>query len=338
MPSPGTTTSSQEQHAELIHAYLFKADGIGQELDAQAALDWLRNAGNETTEFIWLHFSSPHNIGKRWLEYVELPQIFKEVLHEERRSSRLAHSHHGLFAVINDVTYDPTRRTEPLVATLWLSIRQRWLLSAWSAPVRPVEQLIATIEGRRPFRNPLALLIQLLSNQADVLVDIVRSATITANNIEGMLAVSHLPRRADLGGIRRDLVRLQRLLAPEPASLFRLVNRLPHWAKEEDSDYLHLATENFSVALRDMAGLQERIKLLEDEIAARVAERTNRGVFVLTSATVIALPVTVISALFGMNVGGLPFRESSEGFAAVVGISILVSVLAAWLITRLLKD
>ena len=337
MASPDTTTSHEETHAELIHAYLFGADGIGRNLDAQGALDWLRNAGNESGEFIWLHFSSPHNIGRRWLEYVELPQIFKEVLHEERRSSRLTHSHHGLFAVLNDVAYDLTRRTEPEVATLWLSIRQRWLLSAWSAPLRSVERLIAMIEDGHPFRNPLALLIQLLTNQADVLVDIVRDAAKAANDIEEMLAANRLPKRANLGGIRRDMVRLQRLLAPEPASLFRLVNRLPRWAKEEDGDYLHLATENFSVALRDMAGLQERIKLLEDEIAARVAERTNRGVFVLTSATVIALPVTVIAALFGTNVGGLPFRESGDGFAAVVGISILVTALAAWLITRLLK-
>ena len=327
-----------DAQSELIHAYLFKNDGIGQKIDAESALKWLKNSNATTSEFIWLHFSNPHNISKDWLQYIELPMIFKEVLHDERRSSRLAHSHQGLFAVINDVTYDLTRKTQPQIATLWLSIRQRWLLSAWTNPLRSVEHLLSLISAKQPFHNPLTLVIQLLTIQADVLFDILRNAAGKANSIENMLLDNHLPKRADLGGIRRDLVRLQRLLVPEPAALFRLVNRPPIWVKEEDADHLHLATENFSVVLRDMAGLQERIKLLEDEIAARVGERTNRILFILTSVTVMALPITIMAAMFGMNVGGLPFKDNNYGFWAVLLISSLVTVFAAWLIVRLLAD
>jgi zinc transporter len=298
----------------------------------------LKSGNVGASEFIWLHFDNPHNISKEWLQYIELPMIFKEVLHDERRSSRLSHSHHGLFAVINDVNYDLTRKTEPQVATLWLSIRQRWLLSAWTNPLRSVEHLLSLISSRQPLQNPLVLVIQLLTYQADVLVGILQNAAGKANGIENQLMGNHLPKRADLGGIRRDLVRLQRLLVPEPASLFRLVNRPPKWVREEDMDHLHLATENFSVVLRDMASLQERIKLLEDEIAARVGERTNRILFILTSVTVIALPITVMAALFGMNVGGLPFRDSDYGFWVILLISTLVTACAAWLIARLLAD
>jgi zinc transporter len=53
-----------------------------------------------------------------------------------------------------------------------------------------------------------------------------------------------------------------------------------------------------------MAGLQERIKLLEEEIADRVAEHTNRSVLILTVVTAIALPVILISGLLGRNIGG----------------------------------
>ena len=40
---------------------------------------------------------------------------------------------------------------------------------------------------------------------------------------------------------------------------------------------LRQSTEEFNVALSDMAALQERIKLLQEEIAARVAEANNRS-------------------------------------------------------------
>ncbi len=324
--------------AKLIHAHLFSGNGIGKQIDAESALEWLKNTNNTTSEFIWLHFGSPHGIGKDWLQYIELPIAFKGALHDERRSSRLSHSHHGLFAVMNDVTYDPSHRKHPEISTLWVSIRQRWLLSAWDNPLRSVAQLLALISAEQTFQNPLTLVIQLLSHQADVLAEILRNTSNTANSIEEKLAAGELPKRASLGGMRRDLIRLQRLLVPEPSSLFRLLSRPPKWVREEDIDYLHLATENFSVALRDMASLQERIELLEDEIVARVGEKTNRSLFILTSVTVIALPMTIVAALFGMNVGGVPFKNNNDGFFYIAILSIAFTLAASGLVFRLLRD
>ncbi|REN19800.1 magnesium transporter CorA, partial [Mycobacterium tuberculosis] len=88
--------------------------------------------------------------------------------------------------------------------------------------------------------------------------------------------------------LRRLLVRLQRLLAPEPAALFRLLQGPPTWMSEPDAQALRGSTEEFSVVLRDMQALQERIKLLQEEIAANVNEDNNRSLFVLTVVTVLA--------------------------------------------------
>jgi zinc transporter len=56
----------------------------------------------------------------------------------------------------------------------------------------------------------------------------------------------------------------------------------PAWIVEHDVEELRQADEEFSVVLRDMAALQERIKLLQEEIAAQVNEDNNRSLFVLT--------------------------------------------------------
>ncbi|MCX4157673.1 MULTISPECIES: CorA family divalent cation transporter [Paraburkholderia] len=128
------------------------------------------------------------------------------------------------------------------------------------------------------------------------------------------------------------------MLAPEPAALFRLVNRPPHWVVEEDAQSLRQSAEAFSLTVLDMAGLQERIKLLEEEIADRVAEHTNRSVLILTAVTVIALPVNLISGLLGMNIGGLPLKYDSHGFWIVALIALLLTSVAAWLIFRPRSD
>jgi zinc transporter len=99
---------------------------------------------------------------------------------------------------------------------------------------------------------------------------------------------------------------------------------------EDDTQELRGATEEFSVVLRDMQALQERIKLLQEEIAANVNEDNNRSLFVLTVVTVLALPINILAGLFGMNVGGIPLAEHKHGFWIVVAIVATFTAVAAW--------
>jgi zinc transporter len=87
-----------------------------------------------------------------------------------------------------------------------------------------------------------------------------------------------------------------------------------------------------------MAALQERIKLLQEEIAGRVAEANNRSLFVLTIVTVLALPINMIAGLLGMNVGGIPLAEHAYGFWIVVAIIVSFTVVAGWFAFHQTRD
>jgi zinc transporter len=101
---------------------------------------------------------------------------------------------------------------------------------------------------------------------------------------------------------------------------------------------LRQSTEEFNVALSDMAALQERIKLLQEEIAGRVAEANNRSLYVLTIVTVLALPINIMAGLFGMNVGGIPLAEHPHGFWLVVALIASFTGVAAWLAFKRPRD
>jgi zinc transporter len=162
-------------------------------------------------------------------------------------------------------------------------------------------------------------LVHLLRDQADVLTQIVRSIADKTDHIEDRLLANRLEHhRANLGTMRRLLVRLQRLLAPEPSALFRLLNRPPLWIVDDDRQDLRQSTEEFATVIQDMTALQERIKLLQEEIAAQVGEQNNRSLFVLTTVSVLALPINIIAGLLGMNVGGIPLADSNHGFWLIV--------------------
>jgi zinc transporter len=130
------------------------------------------------------------------------------------------------------------------------------------------------------------------------------------------------------------LVRLQRLLAPEPGALFRLLRESPRWVAAHDLDELRQSTEEFSLVIRDLSALHERIKLLQEEMEARVSEQTNRSVFMLTVVTVLALPINIIAGLLGMNVGGIPLAQNPHGFLVIVLIVLSFTVVAGWFAFR----
>lgn len=327
-------------HTGLVCGYVFTLGEPGRPLGSAELIEWLgRRESREGPRFVWLHFALATAATEKWLkEHLALSEVFFEALHEGPSSTRIEYADGALIVVLNDVLYDFSFDASD-ISTMWLSVNSRMLVSARTKPLRAVDKLRAAVKYGETFRSSVELLVHLLRDQADELVQIVRSTISKVDEIEDRLLAERLNhKRANLGQLRRLLVRLQRPLAPEPAALFRLLSRPPTWMAEPDVQELRQSTEEFSVALNDITALQERIKLLQEEIAARVNEQNNRSLFVLTIVTVLALPINIIAGLLGMNVGGIPLAQHAHGFWIVVAIIVTFTIVAAWLAFRNRND
>jgi zinc transporter len=324
----------------LICGFHFGENRKGEALDADTALAMLRELDQGKTDgFVWLHFSLAHSATEKWLrEHVHLSDVFYESLKDGSRSTRVELDDEMLVAVINDVHYDFAFEPSD-ISTLWLSVGPQLVVSTRLKPLRSIDNLRDAVRKGTRLRSTVDLLVHLMHDQGDVLVKIMRDTTTKVDDIEDKLLAGKLAtKRASLGLLRRVLVRLQRLLAPEPAAMFRLLKTPPEWIQEEDLEDVRQSTEEFNVALRDMAALQERINLLQDEIAGRVAEANNRSLFVLTIVTVLALPINIITGLFGMNVGGVPFNEYPFGFWVVLFIVVCITAVLGWIAFNRTRD
>ncbi len=337
MPAPHASPYGADSSG-LICGYRFGPDGLGLAVGSDDAMDWL--AGTDAAHgFVWLHFNLAHAATDKWLRR-QLPTAaaFLEALQDGSRSTRVELDGDMLVAVVNDVRYDFS--FDPAdISTLWLMVAPRLLVSVRLQPLRSLDRLRDAVNKGTTMRSSVELLVHLMHDQGDVLVHIVRTTTSRIDQIEDSLLSGRLEsRRANLGSLRRLLVRLQRLLAPEPAALFRLLQKPPAWIGHEDLQELRQSTEEFNVVLTDIAALQERIKLLQEEVAGRVAEENNRSLFVLTMVTVLALPINMIAGLLGMNVGGVPLAEHPMGFWIVVAVIATFTVAAAVLALRRKRD
>jgi zinc transporter len=316
----------------LICGYLFAPGQAGVAVGLDEALPWLQGS---SAGFVWLHFNLSDAAAEDWIrQHLNVVPEFFEALREGSRSTRIEDAHDTLVAVINDVAFefefDPSE-----IETLWVHVGPRIAVSARIHPLRSIDRLRQAVRDGCRFDSSVAFLNRLMHDQGDVLVRIVREATVQVDGIEDRLLGGRLQRqRVDLGKLRRVLVRLQRLLAPEPGALFRLLRLPPPWIGAGDLEELRQATEEFTLIIRDVAELQERIKLLQEEIAARLNEQTSRSLFTLTVVTVLALPINIVAGLLGMNVGGIPLANAPHGFWIIVGIIASFTLLAVWLAFR----
>jgi zinc transporter len=325
-----TTYGSNEQG--LIWGYRFSAGQPAQTIGTETVPEFLASPVALNRDFVWLHFSLSNQASERYMQRsLNLPDAFFESLRSEVGSTRLEVDDGTLIAVIHDVLFDSSFEASE-VGTTTLCIGPRLLVSARLRPLRSVDQLRSAVRAGQAFRSPVELLAHLLRDQANVLADIVRRSTSKVDRIEDRLLANRIASdRTELGGLRRSLVRLQRLLAPEPTALFRLLNRPPAWIDQEDVQDLQQAAEEFSAGIGDSAALVERVKLIQEELAALINEQTGRTLYVLTVVTVLALPINLVAGLFGMNVGGIPLANSLGGFSLIVGGLVILTLLLAYL-------
>jgi len=319
----------------LVWAYLLAPGQSAVELQSDAVQRWLVTLPQRPNEFLWLHLSLSNAAAERWMRsHLNLPEAFYQSCHEQISSTRVDQEDSALTAVIHDVLFDSTLDTST-VSTVNVCVGQQLLVSARLRPLRSVDRLRAAIRQGAIFQSSFELFSHLLRDQAGVFVDILRQSTIRVDEIEDKILESRTSvSRRELGALRRMLVRLQRLLAPEPAALFRLLRQPPAWIADGDAQDLRQAAEEFSAVVVDSVALVERVKLLQEELVALLNEQTNRTLFVLTLVTVMALPINLVAGLFGMNVGGIPLAQSSDGFWIVVATLAAVTGLLAYLVSR----
>jgi zinc transporter len=318
----------------LLCGYVFEPGQVGRPIDADTGCETLTGLAEPgEAAFVWLHFNLANQASLRWLrQRLSLPLEFYESL-EQRSSTRVEVVPVGLVAVLNDVTMFGVESYD--VSSMSVAVRGNLLVSARHTPLRSVDRLRSHVRSGETFGSALGLFAHLLRDQADVLARLAAEVVLRVDAIEDQSLAGRIgSSRAQLGSLRRTLVRLRRLLAPEPAALFRLLHHPAEWMDRDDVERLRQSAEELAAAVADCAALIERIRLLQEEVLATINEQTNRTLFLLTVVTVATLPMTIISGLFGMNVGGVPLGQHRHGFWIVLAVMVGMAGAGAWLVLR----
>lgn len=119
--------------------------------------------------------------------------------------------------------------------------------------------------------------------------------------------------RAALGHARRTAVRLQRQIGGLTSTMKRLEEAAAEPDRQHLADAAATLAQRAEALARDIAALQDRARLLQEEVNAILTLETNDRLYILTIVTTLLLPATFVTGYFGMNTRQLLFFENDNG-------------------------
>jgi zinc transporter len=140
--------------------------------------------------------------------------------------------------------------------------------------------------------------------------------------------------RPQLAELRRQAIALRRHIAPQRDALASLCTAPTDLLTDSDRLRLRETGDRVTRYVEDLDALRERAAVTNDELATRLAEITNRRMYILSLVTAVFLPLGLLTGLLGINVGGIPGSDNDWGFAFVTLLLFAIGGTGTWWLRR----
>lgn len=264
---------------------------------------------------VWLHFNFNDTRARSWIDACRwLAPEGRETLLSGDRRVRLDATGNDITAVLADIYADDP----DAFGVIHLYVDATCLITTRRHPTLAARRLRDDLAGGLALDTSMALFNRLLGHVVSVLGEAVAGYADLIDDAEEQVFAGDL-HQPSLGQYRRTMARLRRQLTADRHALLLLPKPAPTWWSKPESKELNKISAMLATANEDLELAEERARLVSEEIDSRFAARTNRNLYFVSVAAAVLLPVTLISGIFGMNVGGLPWVENESGFAWAMG-------------------
>ncbi len=324
--------------------WLYRFDGEGRAHALDAASTGLDTLDASTDAWHWLHLDLSDVRSAQVVAVLPIPEDARDTLLSPDSHVNLQREDTAAYGVFVDWTHqrgvdlaaEGQLRGDDGIGWLHFAMTERLLVTARRQALRSVEAARRAVIVGVQADAPVRLLEMVAGRFADTVERSSDGLSTRLDRIEDrVLADSIGEERRDLAQLRHQTVRLHRPLTAMRRVLKPFEQR--HAGDADDDLLLAIARLNqrFDDLDGDVGTLQERARLLQDEVAAKLAERTNRHLYVLSMITALLLPPSLVAGLFGMNLPGLPFAHSTHGLAFALLLGAASSVVVYLLLRRM---
>ncbi|WP_316396981.1 transporter [Bradyrhizobium sp. 33ap4] len=329
-PAPVGSLLTREAVPGLVWAFRLHHDGRAEALPIDAPIEPSHDGR------LWLHFNLTDVRTRAWLANMHIPQLARDLFLSNDNFQQIHVADNCVYGVFSDLVRDIDAATRE-TGFLRFAMTERLLVSGRHQALCSADATRRVLEGGHRVGSVAALLEKIVDEIADTLDRMADKIGTDIDAIEERVLAEDTGSelRKNLSRMRRTCVRLHRQLA----GLRVLFHRLEQKNTDNLSPALRLQAGKLAQRLdgldHDIVELHERSRLLEEELRFKLEEESNKHLHALSVVTMMLLPPTLVTGIFGMNTKGLPLTDVDSGFLVAAGLLIGSALLAYLLMRRL---
>jgi zinc transporter len=318
----------------LVQGFVLDGKGGARKLTREG-LDRLTLQPQES---LWLHWDRSHPQAHDWLRNSSgLSEFSCDLLLEENTRPRvLSLPADEMLLFLRGVNLNPGAEPEDMVSIRVFADAQR-VISMRLRPLRAVTDVVEQFaQGCGPQNSSeliLAVASLLTSKIEPLLVALTEPVDVEEERIDA--DERYVPDHGQLQQIRRRSASLRRFLAPQREIYAQLASSKLPWFNADACGYWNELNNRLTRYLEELELIRERVALILESEHRRMSEQMNRTMYRFGIITGFFLPLSFLTGLLGINVGGIPGAALPYGFILVCVLMGALTVGQWWLFRRL---
>lgn len=284
-----------------------------------------------TNDIRWIHIPKPRHFSQEWLErHFEFHPLDYEDIYSRNQRPKVDRYDDYLFVVLQFPRYDRDRERLNVVE-MDLFVGSDYVITLPNADLEPIDSLFARCRESEEVRAPYFekgagyLLYKIVDHAVDASFPMLRKIGQKLERIEDEIFEGRSEAVVrDISSVKQEIINFRRIIRPQRVA-FRDLERATDATTPEELDVYFDDVIDASERIWDtLENYKEVVEGLESTNESVLSHNVNDTLRVLTSITVIVLPLTLLASIFGMNVH---FPGEGEGIAFVFIIIAMFAIL-----------
>lgn len=303
-----------------------------------AAANWDQLASLGTPEHpIWIHLDRTRPRAAQWLrEQSGLDPLVAEALLAEETQPRGMETCGGFLIILRGVNMNPGAARDELI-TIRMWVEPRRVITLRHEQFHTVRDIRMQLQRGVGPKTPSGIALAVAKGITERLWPVDDNLEETLDEIEDQLA-ANCPDKVDgsvIAAVRREAITVRRYLAPQRDTLRALADTPSELLHERLRAELRELSEQTARIVEDLEEIRDRAAVASDQLRAQRDRRAANTTYLLTLVAAVFLPLTLITGLLGVNVGGIPGAEHPAAFWVVLALLALTAAGLVVLFKRL---
>ena len=314
------TTHTDRIDGPLLFARVLDGKGGGQPLTWAEVRGWKPKAPEQ---MLWAHICRNQPGVQEWLEEgLGIPEPTAELLVSDDTRPRAFREGRSLVATLRGINFNPGAEPEDMISMqIWCDGRR--LITLRRYPLQTPRDVLADIDRGDGPVDAGATITQL----AELMVTRMNQSIVDMNEVIDQLEDEDPEDDPEgmasrIASIRRNCLGLKRHMSPQHVALESISRDAPVWFEDHDRREIAETIDRLRRYLDDIDISKESAVVLQDELRARSQAGSEHATYMLTIVAGIFLPLSFLTGLLGINVGGIPGTEDGQAFWVVVAICV----------------